>query len=180
MNVGAIARACRRLILGTLLLPLSAVHAGTISYVATPLGANLWRYDYTVTNAIPSIAFDELTVYFDVGRFEMLAEPTAPAGWDPIVVQPDPGIPSSGFYDALNLGAPLGAGATVSGFSVSFAYLGVGSPGAQSFDLLDSATFSVVHSGTTAPIPEPASFAMILMGLLGVSVAGRFSNRTAP
>lgn len=161
------------------LLQCPTVYAGIVDYVATPLGGNTWRYDYTITNETPSIGFDELTVYFGVNQFELLNTAAAPAGWDPLAVQPDTRIPADGFYDALSLGGLLAEGASVSGFSVSFVYLIAGSPGAQSFDMLNSADFSVVRSGTTtdasAPVPEPATLALMLLGLGAVASMTRRS-----
>jgi hypothetical protein len=169
------------ILLGAVLVPFSSARAGVIDYVLTALGGNLWRYDYTINNPVPSLGFDELTVYFDVGQYELLSAPAAPAGWDPIAVQPDAGIPSDGFFDALNLGAPLADGASVSGFSVEFAYLGVGTPGAQRYELLDSLTLTIIGSGTTelapAAVPEPSTSMLALLGI-GLAGLGRRARMT--
>ena len=154
--------------IGSTLMPLSMAHAVVVDYVATSLGGNAWRYDYTVTNTTPSIGFDELTVYFDVGKYGQLSAAIAPTGWDPIAVQPDPGIPASGFYDVLSLSGHIGDDATVSGLSVTFAYLAAGSPGAQPFELLDAAGFAVVYAGMTTPasaVPEPERWLAMLFGV---------------
>lgn len=149
-----------------------SAQAVAIEYAVAPLGGDSWRYDYTITNIGLPATFDELTVYFDVSQYTLLANALAPPGWDLIVVQPDAGIPSNGFYDALSLfGAP--GDATLSGFSVSFTYLGSGTPGAQLFELIDSSDFSLVQSGTTQlpgpviGVPEPSTLSlMLLAGLL--------------
>lgn len=165
---------------GAALLPFSAVHAAVIDYVVTPLGADNWRYDYTITNSSPSLGFDELTVYFDINKYDLLSSPVASAGWDPLLVQPDPGIPADGFYDVLKLSGLIAEGAKVSGFSVSFSYLVAGTPGSQPFDLLNSSSFTVMQSGGTvqmAAVPEAATCAMFLTGLAILSATLRRQRR---
>ena len=161
---------------GSTLLPLSMAHAGVVDYVATSLGGNAWRYDYTITNTTPPIGFDELTVYFDVGKNGQLNAAIAPTGWDPIVVQPDPGIPASGFYDVLSLIGRIGDAATVSGLSVTFTYLAAGSPGAQPFELLDATGFTVVYAGMTtsaSAVPEPERWVAMLFGVTFILASQR-------
>ena len=149
--------------------PLSSAHAMVVEYTVAPLGVNAWRYDYTLTNIDLTTPFDELTVYFDFAKYELLSDPTAPTGWDPLVVRPDLGIPSDGFYDVLRLAGPLSDTNPVSGFSVSFLYLGIGTPGAQPFTLLHSSDFSVVQLGKTqvpgavGVVPEPSTAMLLLL-----------------
>jgi len=51
------------------------------------------------------------------------------AAWNEVVVQPDPVLHDSGFYDALTrrVGIPVGGGE--GGFAVTFDWLGPGTPG---------------------------------------------------
>lgn len=160
----------------------SQAHAGYVDFAATALGGNLWRYDYTVNNTGPSIAFDELTVYFDPSSYASLSGPSAASGWDAIAIQPDSGIPADGYYDALSLGGLVANGASVSGFSVSFEFLESGVPGAQRFEFLNSSDFSVVLSGSTSPaapvnqVPEPSSTALVLLGLVGIASIRRLQH----
>ena len=160
----------------------SSAHAMAVEYTVVPLGGGSWRYDYTITNIGLPATFDELTVYFDVSQYELLANALAPMGWDSLVVQPDAGIPSNGFYDALSLlGAPRDA--TLPAFSLSFTYLGLGIPGAQRFELIDSAGFSLIQSGTTlllgsvTAVPEPSTLALMLPGLLVIAWTFRRHGR---
>ena len=173
------------LMLGAALFPFSMAQATVVEFDATSLGGNLWQYSYTITNTSPSLSFNELTVYFDYGRYSSLSLLAAPVGWDPIVIQPDTGIPADGYYDVLNLSGPLAPGESISGFSVSFSYLATGVPGAQPFDLIDASTFALVYAGTTsaatvAAVPEPETYAMMLLGLgiLGVTARRRTGLRT--
>lgn len=170
-------------VVGALLLPFSAANAGVVDYTVTNISGNQWRYDYTINNPTPALAFDEVTIYFAEGVYELLTDATAPAGWDALAIDPDSGIPADGFYDVLNLAGLLGDGETVTGFSVSFNFLGAGTPGAQSFDLILSQDFSITYSGRTAAfgtpgqVPEPTSLGLALIALGGVLVARRSLTR---
>lgn len=159
--------------------PVSNVLASSIGFSAIPLGGDRWRYDYTVTNAGPPIDFDQFTLYFDKSLFAGLSDEVAAPGWSPFVAQPDLGLASDGFLDVLSLAGLAAAAVPVSGFSVSFTYLGAGAPGSQPFDLLDSSSFVVVQSGFTTPVPEPAAAAMLILGLPFVLALGRRRARFA-
>ena len=152
-------------------LPQSSANATSVKYTVASLGGNAWRYDYTLTNIDLTRPFDELTVFFDPSVYELLSAPLAPAEWDPIVVQPDTGIPSDGFYDVLKLSGPVTDISSISGFSVSFRYLSTGSPGAQPFTLLDSSGFITIQTGRTevpgavVVVPEPPTALLLLLGV---------------
>jgi hypothetical protein len=152
-------------------------YATQIVYDATNLGGNTWEYVYTVHNDTLASAIDELTIFFDLLLYENLAVAAAPAGWDAIAVQPDPGLPDAGFYDALALGGGIGAGEILTGFSVRFDFLGAGAPAGQAFAIVDPVSFAVVESGTTqqaaAGVPEPGTIAVLGVGLLLLPLARR-------
>ena len=82
--------------LGAALLSLPAAPTGIVDSTVTALGGSSWRYNYTINNPTPSLGFDEVTVYFDSTKYANLRAPIAPLGWDPLVVQPDTGIPADG------------------------------------------------------------------------------------
>lgn len=166
------------LLASALFLPVPPAQASGVTFAATLLGGNTWRYDYTVQNTSPSLTFDEISVYFDAGLYDALANPVAEGNWDPYVAQPDAGVWSEGFFDILNLDGYLAGGASTT-FSLTFDYLGTGTPGAQRFDFFDSADFSVQLTGNTVlqaeppanDVPEPASIALVLAGLGAVGLA---------
>ena len=148
--------------------------ADTIRYEATNLGGNEWRYDYTLRNTgVDAIA--QFTIYFDPDLYSDLDETTAlgPSGWDVLVIQPDRGLPDDGFFDALNETSPVLTGETLTGFSVSFFWLGTGAPGSQPFDILDPVTFAPLVSGTTTIVPLPAPISLCLLGLAGLQLFRR-------
>lgn len=146
------------------------VSATTITFDVTDLGVDSsFRYHYSVTNDMLTDPIEEFTIFFDVLLYENLRDPLAPADWDPLVIQPDPGIPDDGFYDALALtfDALINPGETQDGFYVTFNWLGAAgtTPGAQPFEVIDPFTLDVLDSGNTSPIPEPASVLLLASGL---------------
>ena len=147
----------------------SATQATTIVYSVNALGADMWRYTYTLDNTAGAVAFDEFTVYFDLPNVSALVGFTSSAGWDSLIVQPDPNLPDAGFFDALHLAGAVAPGSTVAGFSVDFSYATGQTPGAQRFELVTSATSQTVFSGITSVVPEPGSYALMLAGLGGLA-----------
>ncbi len=141
-----------------------------IGYEATELGAGQWRYTYSVENAALASPLQEFTLWFHYGWYENLAvaTPNPPAaGWNELVVQPDPLLSDDGYYDALALGSGIPVGGSESGFSVLFDWHGPGNPGAQPFDIIDPGTFETIYSGTT--VPEPAAAGLLaVVGALGL------------
>jgi hypothetical protein len=139
----------------------------TVEYAASPLGGGRWQYTYTVENPALGRPVEEFTIWFgyDAYRNLALATPDPPAAaWNEVVVQPDPVLHDSGFYDALTRTVGIPVGGSEGGFAVTFDWLGAGTPGAQAFDILDPVTFQPVYSGMT--VPEPATLA--LLSVLGV------------
>ena len=173
--------AARRLRRGRTVLALTAAvllagagpaAATRVAYQAVDLpdegGQDLWRYDYFVSEASFG-AGEGFSILFPFAETAALAPIAtgADADWDVLALQPEPLLASNGRYDAQ----ALGAGATlVFPFSVRFAWSGAGSPGSQAFEVYD-ASFAVVESGFTVPVPEPASALLLGLGLAGL--AGR-------
>ncbi len=138
-----------------------------IRYETADLGSGRWQYTYEVTNISLTSAVEEFTIWFDYGSFENLSieTPDPPAGdWDELAVQPEPILLDDGYYDALTLDTGIGIGEMVSGFSVSFDWLGMGQPGSQFYEIIDPATFETLDSGYT--VPEPTT--ILLLGLGGL------------
>ena len=136
-----------------------------IQYEATDLGSDRWQYSYDVTNISLTGAIEEFTIWFDFDLYDNLSiETTDPpsSDWDEIVIQPEPVLSDDGYYDALGLGVGIGIGERVSGFSVSFDWLGGGEPGSQFYEIIDPDTFETIDSGWT--IPEPATLLILALG----------------
>lgn len=166
-------------LLATLFISASSIAgASIVHYDVSQVDAatHTWQYDFSVTNDSLSGDLGEFAVFFDVGLYSNLQLIASPAGWDSLVVQPDPALPDAGFFDALALGAGLAPGASLGGFSVSFVFAGAGAPGAQAFSIYD-ADFAVIDSGrtqanATGTVPEPGSLLLLALAL-AVLVAGR-------
>ncbi|MGI9335712.1 MAG: PEP-CTERM sorting domain-containing protein [Gammaproteobacteria bacterium] len=159
-----------------------SAQATIIEYDVEQISGKTWEYSYTVINhtSAPIVEFE---ILFDLGVYENLHKASAPSEWDPVVAQPDPNIPAAGFYDAMALwDEEIAAGETLGGFAVRFDFLGDGTPGSQLFNILDPSNFPVpLDSGTTqlagttlpAPVPEPATLLLSLLGIAAMVGAGR-------
>lgn len=153
--------------------------AATIYYDVVNISGNTWEYDYRVLNDSPGINIDEFSVYFDPGRYQNLSPGPAPAGWDIVFANPDNFLNNEGIYDALALVSGLAPGNGAGGFKVRFDFLDTGTPGAQRYEVVDPADFTVLASGDTTLVPLPAAiwlFGSGLASLLGLIFLGR--NKT--
>jgi hypothetical protein len=137
-----------------------------IVYETTDLGSGRWQYTYDVTNIDLSVSIEEFTIWFDYGLYDNLAveTPDPPASsWDEIVWEPEPVLEDDGGYDAQTSGLGIDVGETVSGFAVSFDWLGTGAPGSQFYEIIDPSDYHTIDSGMT--VPEPAT--LFLLGIGG-------------
>lgn len=138
-----------------------------ISYTATDIGSDRWEYSYTVENIGLVGGIEEFTIWFDYGLYDNLivTTPETPPEWDQIVWQVEPVLKDPGGYDALAKSLNIGVGENVSGFSVSFDWIGVGDPGSQIYHIINPDNYSVpIETGYT--VPEPATCLLLLSGLL--------------
>lgn len=159
-----------------LIVPLHAFGAG-INATYKPVSGNQWVVDFTVKGDGSPTVINDFTIYFPDASFASLSLALSPAGWDSLVVQPDTALHSPGFLDSLALGTGIGNGASVSGFELTFSFLGSGTPPPLRFDIND-ANFHAIYSGltTVTAVPEPETALLMLAGL-GAIVGGRLRRQ---
>ena len=127
-----------------------------------------WDITYTITSG-SLLAGQGISILFHPDDAEFLFARPGGADWDVIAIQPDPLLPDWGAFDALALvDDPDMSGS----FAASFVWLGESPPGVQDFIVYDT-DFSILESGVTMPIPEPATALMLGLGLMGLGLAGR-------
>ncbi len=157
------------LALGLAVLP-ALSQAVTVSSVFTPVSGSTWNVALTLDTSGASSGIPGLAVYFDETLFGSLSSAVAPTGWDPLLLQPDLGLPAAGVFDALALDTALAPGQTLAGFSVNVSYLGSGTPGALPYQLYavdGGGNVNVLYNGVTTPVPEPATSWLMALGVAG-------------
>ncbi len=155
--------------------------ATIIDYESSNIAGNRWQYDYSVTNNTLTDPIDTFAIYFTYGQYSNLTLETSPANWDSIVINPDPNlfVPDDGFLDAYALASGINSGQNLSGFSVSFDWLGNGTPASQNFEVYNS-DFSSLEFGKTTllrnlptEVSEPSTLLLFLAGI-GLALRQRF------
>lgn len=173
MTSNVFSKALRALLFCLLFLTTNA-YATIITGTLTNLSSNHWQANYTVTNDTLGSPIEEITIWFDLGLYDSLSIISTPIDWDAIAINPDPFIPDDGFYDALALSSGIGVGASLTGFTLDFDWLGsAAAPTSQFFEVVDPFNFNVLDSGQTSltvtnpptPMPEPHSGILILTAL---------------
>jgi len=157
----------------------SSAQATIIYYKATDLadsiiGDDLWQYEYLVNgqNFLTDQGFD---IFFPVSdgyqNGDLDYTPSSPnADWDVFSIQPELSLPAphNGFFEAVALVDNAGLN---DWFSLSFIWRGIGQPGSQAYDIIDT-DLSIITSGRTVPynpnpsVPEPAVWLLLLPGLV--------------
>ncbi len=170
-----------------MLLLAAAAHAGSavILYQVNSLGGGIFQYNYSVFNnnalgaGVPIQLFD---ILFDPTQYlqsslKIDTQPPLNTQWSEQFLTSVPPIPVA--YDVFALGGGIPDGATVSGFSVEFLWLGQGTPGDQSFQIYDPQSFDLLASGTTSSaVPEPSAFFVVGIALVSAAWIRRRSRIT--
>jgi hypothetical protein len=137
---------------------LQVTHAVTITATAVNLadttpGEDLWQYQYSVSDVSLS-AGQGFSIAFDFTLYGNLQSPptTANIGWNLLSIQPDPPGESDGHFNAQATGA---SPSLANPFTLTFVWMGIGTPGPQPFTVFDSSHFPLVV-GVTAPTNPPS------------------------
>ena len=163
-----------RALVASVVLLGGAAQAVTIKYQANDLsdlvaGQDRWSYAYQLSGSFGF--FEGVNLLYPAANYADLdlTVPPDPGDWSSLLTQPDPVFPADGLLgiSAMALLSPIDVP-----FTLEFTWLGSGSPGEQSFEVLDD-SFNVVAVGrTTLPaqtgLPEPGSLLLIgvALGLL--------------
>jgi len=179
----------RTLLAGCLLTATPDVHATpSLTWDATDLGGGNWQYAYTITNDLNE-AIDSFSIDFAFGLYSALQVDGQPAGWassyafDPYSDNTT-GASNGALWGFADSGSEIAAGASLSGFVVSFTWL----PGDDEFSPLSNevttlgdqafsyTTVAGPQGPTGAPAPEPATFLLFGSGLSGLATLARKRN----
>lgn len=176
-----------RILLAALLVAPLCSNAAIITYENTQLGGDRWRTEYSVT-AEAGETVEEFTVFFAAANYANLSVHASPADWSSIVIPPDHALSADGFFDALALAGALANGASLSGFAVEYDFLAAGTPGTQSFDIIDPISFATISSGRTTPtvvippptgVPAPGTLVLFAIGAAALTRARARPSPTA-
>lgn len=158
----------------------SVVNATIITADLARISGNTWQADYSIENDSLASDIEAFAIYFDLGLYENIVSISVPPAWDPLLQQPDAALPDDGVYDVLALASGITPGGLLTGFVVSFDWLGVGMPGSQFFEIIEPVFFAIVDSGQTTVngfVTVPESGTMMLMFLSVGLIAVIFFRR---
>ena len=136
----------------------TAYHISNVDVTISQTATGTWQYQYILGNNDTST--DDIFDFFL--SFDGIPDNViSPGGWGPIS-----GI---SFIDWLaDIGSEISPGNSLSGFSFEAPY----GPGNITFETMDTNwdTYSGITKGPAAPIPEPATFLILISGLTGLFI----------
>lgn len=161
--------------------PVWAIPMAEIQYLETDLGDGFFQYDYFITNTTDPSTDPGLDIFEVFFTFESAVEITIvslPTDWDsnPLIDSPeliDFADVFSISFGASPVGADIGPGMTLGGFNFVFNPQVGNTEFIASFWDSINAEFGGEFSGTTAPVPEPATILLLASGITGLGIFGR-------
>lgn len=170
---------------------LGSLSAATVSYSVTNLNTNngngqpLYRYVYNLIG-VPLQLNQELDIRFEVTRYAAISMGVSPGlpNFDLVLFPVNNPINADGRYSLLSL---VNNPSMIGTFSVDFAWIGAGQPGAQTFfvNQLDAqggfvsrlaSGFTSTSGGSSSGgdvIPEPSTIILSAAGIAAVVLARR-------
>ena len=159
-----------------LLLGASPGGAASVSHIVVNLsdvtvGEDLWEYDFTLQGPLP--LFNSVNLLFGPdthSQISVLGNAT-PADLELALSPPAPGLGTDILLAQGDLPASF-----IGTVALSFVWTGTGTPVTVDYEVVDE-NFNVLESGLSNPVPEPASWALLLAGITALLVGLR---RPAP
>lgn len=145
----------------------SIAHGGTVYYSVSPLSGMPGDFQYTYyLSGFDFEQYQELDFVFPADLYVGLSDPMASPGVDVQIFQPGTPTGAAGDFTAE---ASSDLGDVMGPWSIDFAYLDSGTPGAQTYfvDQLDSNGTLVGNpvQAQDVPVPEPGTFCFASLGL---------------
>jgi hypothetical protein len=158
----------------------ASAQAVEVEYELIDLGTpGRYEYRYTFTNLSSTTPVNWFSVDFDTSLYDESSLSVSSIGlgdWSEQFLSSVLGTPAQ--YDAYRTtGSALGIGESQAGFSVQFTWLGGSAgPGSQAFTVYDAGTLDILYTDVTTasvvqppmPVPEPSTYALVLVGLFAV------------
>jgi len=145
-----------------------------VQHTLGQVSGNTWQASFAILAAPTDLPVGSFTLYFDHALATQLQLVAAPVGWDMLVIQPDAGLAADGMVDGLaDPLAELSPGSSLQGLTVNFAWQGAVAPSGFRFTINDPVSFAVLEQGISVPVPEPATWALALGGLLALAIRTR-------
>ena len=163
----------------------STASAAVVTADLTRVAGNTWDASFTV-RADPGQTVEAFSIYFDWTQVSNLVVWASPADWDSLTLPADAALASDGLFDTLALAGGITEGSSLGGFTARFDWADAAGPSMLRYTINDPVTFAELELGAAAitigggggsNVPEPASWALILVAMGGLAAVGRNARK---